>query len=428
MTTPGLCSAPKGAGPARLDIVLTETPAGGQPRLVLVRRDGAVRVISQGFFAAADPDVSWDARRILFAGKKTSREPWQIFEMTLATGAVRQLTRMSADCRQPVYQSKIFSLDIPDPWLQAAFVSGGALYTVKFDGTLRQRITFTPWEEFNPAMLPDGMMVFASKQGPRTQLMAVNLDGTDYSLYVPGESLREPAATTDGKLVFVEGAGALASVDLLRPLKTKRTLTSPADGIFSSPSALPGGRLLVSWRPDGKSPAGVYRFQPSNKTKVPVYVKPGASATQAKAVLPRPEPDGRGSVVIEDAGWSRLYCLSVFTTDEPARIRPGVEWRLRVFTGSPSNPVKIGDLRIEDDGSFHLDVPPNTPLKMELVNRAGQVVRASSWVYARPKENRGCIGCHEDPELTPENREAKALIRKPVKLTAPAIVTNGGSR
>lgn len=410
------------------DIVLTETPAGGQPRLVLVQRNGAARLLSRGFFAAADPDISWDAKRILFAGKRTPGEPWQIFEMTLATGAVRQLTRMSADCRQPVYQSQIFSLDIPDPWPQAAFVSGGALYTVKLDGTLRQRITFTPWEESSPAMLPDGMMVFASKQGQRMQLMAVNLDGTDYSLYVPGERLREPAATEDGKLVFVEGSGTLASVDLARPLKTKRALTSPADGIFSSPWALPGGRLLVSWQPDAKSPAGVYRFHPANKTKVPVYVKPGASATQARAVVPRQEPDGRGSVVIEDAGWSRLYCLSIFTTDQPERVRPGGDWRLRVFAGSPENPTKIGDLRIEDDGSFHLEVPPNTALKMELVNGAGQVVRASSWVYARPKENRGCIGCHEDPELTPENREAKAVIRKPVKLTAPAILTNGGSR
>lgn len=424
----GTAGQTRSGAAARHSVVLTETPPGGQPRLVLVEAGGAARVLTQGFFAAADPDVSWDAKRILFAGKKTSGEPWQIFEMTLATGAARQLTRMSTDCRQPVYQSRIFSLDISDPWPQAAFVSGGAIYTVKFDGTLRQRITFTPWEESSPAMLPDGMMVFASKQGPRAQLMAVNLDGTDYSLYVPGESLRDPAATLDGRLVFVEGPGTLAAVDLVRPLKTKRLLTSPADGIFSTPSALPGGRLLVSWQADAKSPAGVYRFNPANKTKVPVYVKAGAAATQAKAVLPRPEPDGRGSVVIEDAGWSRLYCLSVFTTDQPDRIRPGPDWRLRVFTGSPDNPLKIGDLRIEDDGSFHLEVPPNTPLKMELVNRAGQVVRASSWIYARPKENRGCIGCHEDPELAPENREAKAVIKKPVKLTAPAILTNGGSR
>lgn len=394
----------------------------------MLLQSGAARVLSQGFFAAADPDVSWDGKRLLFAGKKTAGEPWQIFEMTLATGAVRQITRGSTDCRQPAYQSRIFSLDISDPWPQAAFVCGGALHTAKLDGTLLQRITFTPWQDSNPAMLPDGMMVFASAQGARTQLMAVNLDGTDYSLFLPGERLREPAATLDGKLVFVEGNGKLAAVDLVRPLKTRRALTSPADGVFSTPSALPGGRLLVSWRPDEKSPAGLYRFHPANKTKVPIYVKPGASATQAKAVLPRPEPDGRGSVVIEDAGWSRLYCLSVFTTDQPDRIRPGGQWRLRVFTGSPSSPLKIGDLRIEDDGSFHLEAPPNTPLKLELVNGAGQVVRASSWMYARPKENRGCIGCHEDPELTPENREAKAIIRKPVKLTLPAILNTGGSR
>ncbi len=424
----GLSAQPDRTAAARTPVVLTETPAGGQPRLVLAVPGGAARVLSQGFYAAADPQVSWDAKHVLFAGRKTPSEPWQIYEMTLATGAVRQLTRMSADCRQPAYQSKIFSLDIPDPWPQAAFISGGALYTVKFDGTLRQRITFTPWEESSPVMLPDGMMVFSSKQGPRTHLMAVNLDGTDYSLYVPGDRPREPAATLDGRLVFVEGDGALASVDLVRPLYTKRTLTKPGDGIYSSPSPLPDGRLLVAWQKDASSPPGIYRFNPANGTRVPVYVKPGVSATQPRGVFPRRVPEGRGSVVEEDAGWSRLYCLSIFTTDRPDLIRPGQPWRLRVYTGSPSNPLKIGDLRIEDDGSFHLDVPPNTPLKMELVNRDGKVVRASSWVYTRPKENRGCIGCHEDPELTPENREAKAVIRKPVKLTAPAILTNGGSR
>jgi len=423
---PARAAQPK-AGIGRPPVVFTETPAGGQPRLVWLDPRGTTRILSQGFFAAADPDVSFDARRILFAGKKTAGEPWQIYEMTLATGAVRRLVSMAADCRQPVYQSRIFSLDIPDPWPQAAFRCGGALYTVKFDGTLRQRITFTPWEESDPAMLPDGMMVFASKQNGRTQLMAVNLDGTDYSLYVPGGDLRQPAVAGD-QLVFVEGNGTLAAVDLVRPLKTKRTLTAPADGIFSTPAGLPGGRLLVSWQPDASRPAGIYRFHPGNKTKVAVYVRADADARQAKPVLPRPEPDGRGSVVIEDAGWSRLYCLSVFTTDQPDRIRPGGAWRLRVYTTPAENPRKIGDLRIEDDGSFHLETPPNTPLKLELVNPAGKVVRASSWVYARPKENRGCIGCHEDPELTPENREAKAVVRKPVKLTAAPILTNGGSR
>lgn len=419
---------PAAAASGRYGIVFTETPAGGQPRLMLRQPDGSLRHLSQGFFAAADPDLSWDAKRILFAGRKTAAEPWQIFEMTLATGAVKQLTKMASDCRSPAYQSKIFSLDIPDPWPQAAFFCGGALHTVKFDGTLRQRITFTPWQESDATMLPDGMMVFASKQGARSQIMAVNLDGTDYSLYVPGEKLRQPAVTFDGRLVFVDGEGILAAVDLVRPLHTRRDLTRPADGIFSTPAGLPGGRLLVSWQPNAKTPAGIYRFDPASKTKVPVYVKPGSDLRQARPVIARKEPEGRGSVVEEDAGWSRLYCLSVFTTDQPDRIRPGQRWRLRVYTAPFDSPRKIGDLRIEDDGSFHLEVPPNTPLKLELVDGSGRAVRSSAWMYTRPKENRGCIGCHEDPELTPENREAKAIIRKPVKLTAPVWISNGGSR
>lgn len=395
---------------------------------MLLEPGGAIRRLSQGFHAAADPDVSWDGRRILFAGRKTVNDAWQIYELTLATGGVRQLTHMPHDCRQPIYQSRIFSLDIPDPWPQAAFVCGGALYTVKFDGTLLQRITFTPWQETDAAMLPDGMMVFASKQGSRQQLMAVNLDGTDYSLFVPGESLRHPAVTQDGRLIFVDRTGVLASVDLVRPLHTRRELTRPADGIFSTPAALPGGRILVSWQPAPQTAAGIYQFNPANGTKVPVYVRSGSDARQARPVLPRPEPDGRGSVVDEAAGWSRLYCLSVFTTDQPQVIRPGQPWRLRVYTTPIENPRKIGDLRIEEDGSFHLEVPPNTPLRLELVDGKGRAVRSSSWIYTRPKENRGCIGCHEDPELTPENREARAIIRKPVKLTAPLIISNGGSR
>ena len=180
--------APQAAG--HYPILFTETPAGGQPRLVLLEPGGTARVLSQGFYAAADPDVSWDAKRILFGGKKTATDAWQIYEMTLSTGAVKQLTKMACDCRRPAYQSQIFSLDIPDPWPQAAFFCGGALYTAKFDGTLRQRITFTPWQESDATMLPDGMMVFVSRQGARSQLMAVNLDGTDYSLFLPGEQLR----------------------------------------------------------------------------------------------------------------------------------------------------------------------------------------------------------------------------------------------
>lgn len=421
---PAAAAPPPPAGP----IVFTYTPAGQPPQVALLAPSGALRILTRGFFAAADPDVSFDAARILFAGRKTAHEPWQIYEMELAAGAVRRITSLNTDCRQPIYQSRIFSLDIPDPWPQVAFVAGHSLHTIKFDGALHQRITFTPSEDFDPAMLPDGRMIYASRQQARTQLMGVNLDGTDYALFLPGGDLRSPAVTTDGRVVFVEGKGALAAVDLLRPLHTRRILTTAADGIFSTPSALPGGRLLVSWQPAPSAPAGIYQLQPATKARIPVFVRPGVDARQARLVAPRPEPDGRGSVVDDAADWAKLYCLSVYTTDQPRLIRPGAATRLRVLAGPAGAPRKLGEFQIEQDGSFHLEVPPNEPLKLELLDSGGKTLRSSAWIFVRKKEQRGCIGCHEDPELTPENREAQAIVKKAIRLIPPVPATNGDSK
>ena len=43
-----------------------------------------------------------------------------------------------------------------------------------------------------------------------------------------------------------------------------------------------------------------------------------------------------------------------------------------------------------------------------------QAMGSSFWVM--PGERRGCIGCHEDRELTPPNRHVLALREEPVKV------------
>jgi hypothetical protein len=45
--------------------------------------------------------------------------------------------------------------------------------------------------------------------------------------------------------------------------------------------------------------------------------------------------------------------------------------------------------------------------------------RTCKWIWVRNKEPRGCIGCHEDGELTPENRMVKAVTRPSISLTLP---------
>ena len=40
----------------------------------------------------------------------------------------------------------------------------------------------------------------------------------------------------------------------------------------------------------------------------------------------------------------------------------------------------------------------------------------SGWIWLRPNERRGCIGCHEDHEMVPENRVPLAVKTSPVNI------------
>lgn len=382
-------------------IVFTQTRGAEPPRLALLSPAGQVRALSQGFHSATDPEVYFDGARILFAAKRTQSDPYQIFEMNADGTAVRQITHSSTDCRQPVYQSRIFTLDEPQPWDQVAYVSNGSLHSVKLDGSAHQQLTFTPSQDADPLILPDGRMIYASQ----SRLFGVNLDGTDYALFLD-RAARNPAVTTNREVVFVQPNGSLAAVHLDRPLFTYRLLTSA--GVFHSPSALPDGQLLAARKT--AATFGLVRFDPRTKIATPVFDSPEYDDTQPRLVAPRGLPDGRGSVVDESVPTAHLYCQSVFTSDQPKLAATAKRVRLVTASGT------LGETDLEDDGSFKLQIPANRAVKVQLIDAKGELLRSSSWIWTRNKENRGCIGCHEDPELSPDNREAKAVVKKAVPM------------
>ena len=88
------------------------------------------------------------------------------------------------------------------------------------------------------------------------------------------------------------------------------------------------------------------------------------------------------------------------------------------------SPVKLGEVDVEEDGSFQVQLPANEAVKVQVLGASGQVMRSSAWFWMRNRENRGCVGCHEDRELAPENREAQALLKKALNLAG----GTGGSR
>lgn len=147
-------------------------------------------------------------------------------------------------------------------------------------------------------------------------------------------------------------------------------------------------------------------------------------------MAPRTEPDGRSSVVTEEDPHGTLYCLNVYVSDLAQRswVPPGTVKRLRVLEGIPQKagetgpliPRRIlGEIPVEEDGSFSIDVPANTPVELQILDADGMALRSCGWIWARNHEPRGCIGCHEDGELAPENRFAQAMNRPSIPLTLP---------
>ena len=436
-------------------------------RLVVRDRFGKRTVLSAGFESACEPDVSFDARHILFAGRKRAEDSWNIYEIDTDGRNLRQITRNAGNCRQPRYLSTFYIITADEPWLQILFVSDAAgevnergnrpstdLYSCRIDGSDVRRVTYNPSADLDPFLMWDGRILFSSWQNSlsrygsrgRMRVFDMNVDGTDMTAFTAEQGMRVqqmPTVTTDGLAVFVEsneiradGAGRLGSVRLKRNLHSYRSLTQPADGWFAFPSPLPDGSLLVSWRPvQGSSTYALCRFDPTTSQVQPLYEEAGQNLLQGRLIERRPRPDGRSSVVNDNHPYGQFYALDIGINDlkDPSWLTAASARQVRVLEGlprhledktaaltSPYLPKRIlGEAPVAEDGSFFFEVPANLPIEIQLLDENGMALRSCGWIWVRNKEPRGCIGCHEDGELTPPNRLVDAVKNPPVRLTLP---------
>ncbi len=77
----------------------------------------------------------------------------------------------------------------------------------------------------------------------------------------------------------------------------------------------------------------------------------------------------------------------------------------------------MGIVQVEEDGSFYLKVLADTPFRIQTLDDNRQLVNGpSGWLWLRPFERRGCVGCHEDPELVPKNFVPLSVKKQPVSI------------
>ena len=437
------------------------------------RTSGKTINLTPDFYGAADPDISFDGEMIIFSGKKGTNDRWQIWQMRSDGTDKKQITRSEGDCFMPVHAGSRFYLDDPQPTPQIIYAGTEhewrnvrekwpvlSLYGTDPEGQKIHRLTFNLYSDFSPDVLPDGRIIFTSWQESQSYskyaLMGINIDGTDLMPYYgnhepPLYKMMLHVSDNDNYVYFIEsdkshwlGGGDIGSVSQQRPLHSYRKLSRGGEGLYHSPCPTPEGGLTSSFRTNSTDDVfSLYHIDPnSGEKKDLIYTEPGWHSIDAQVLNSHPQVKGRSNWLIPGSVNGVFYCMDSYRTNltDIKDVKSGSIKYLRVMEGLPLNegnlqtinqlqhsdiknskvtPSRIlGIAPIEKDGSFHIRVPAEIPINFQLLDENYMALKKqSAWTWVMGNENRGCIGCHEDRELSPPNVLVDAVTKPVVDLT-----------
>jgi hypothetical protein len=340
---------------------------------------------------------------------------------------------------------------------------------LRYDG----RIGFSQWEHF--AMVNDVKVRVVAPDGTN-QVAVAGQHGNDQGADKPGNALFSVKELSPNVMVGIVTArdrtihaGALVTIDarntadpactdssayanggtvghaclneenvhytVLTPNVPTGSDPSPV-GRYREPSALPDGRIIVSWA-DGPvndmneqslTPPdfGIYVFDPSTGTNQLVYNDRSTWDLNAIAVAPRTEPpvignnqhvqDSTipvriGSVNVAETSLNEVVSGAQFDNVPLGQALQQGAVSVRVIEGFSSEAAKgvsmfgltmfegaavLGEAQVFQDGSWLANVPPYIPVHLQPIDKFGLAIRNQQlWIQGVPGEDRRCVGCHE---------------------------------
>jgi len=138
-------------------------PQGAQ---LLIVRDGKAEPLVSDFAATADANVSFDGESVLFAGKKTSGDRWQIWEMTLKNHSVRKVITTPTDAERPLYLPgwrMVYALRTPSGFQLQSVEDGHPPAYIPLNPTTGPgplSLSYTQANAFPADVLRDGRILF----------------------------------------------------------------------------------------------------------------------------------------------------------------------------------------------------------------------------------------------------------------------------
>lgn len=423
--------APDAAQAPSVDVIVTEAPSyaplaalrgeerfakGAQLRIL---HQGKAETLVAGFAATADAQVSYDASKVLFAGKQNAADPWQIFELTIVDHTVRKIAGGAEDCIRPLY------LPLGKIVYARRTARGFQLERAEADGSKAQQLSFLPASALPVDVLKDGRIVFESNYP-----MGTNGKPELYLMYSDGsgvESYRCDHATAaaqgrwggkqlaNGDVVFTHGSSLARFTS---PLATEERVAAPRAEYAGSLAETPEGAWILSERASSSGHYALKLWQPGAAALQTYYVANDQDVVEPVLVAEHKRPNMHPSA-LHDWNYANLLALDARESRE-GNLKDAPK-QVRLETMDADGKTKIaGVAPVEPDGSFFVKVSADKPIRFALLDEKGAVVRQEhGWFWIRAGEQRYCVGCHTGPERAPENQVPAVLLRTttPVDLT-----------
>ncbi|OJY25718.1 MAG: hypothetical protein BGO98_34430 [Myxococcales bacterium 68-20] len=477
-------------------------PGGQLVMLTPPRHDGVLKVITSEFTTADfnGADVSFDAKQVVFSMKRDADDHYHIYTAQLTEGAdgkfeIHQRTGGPHDDINPIYipggriafvtnemytemgtrhdeynhgrgVTQLATISVDGGDADRRLASQNLSHTVapwlRFDG----KIGYSRWEHLGGvndvklfAANPDGtqMLGLAGQHAkPSNSLFSVRelepnvmigIATTRERTIHAGALVRIDARNRNDEVCMnpkILDKGARPCVDeenveytILTPEVPTSSGPSPV-GRYREPSALPDGRILVSWAEGPVNDLseqsitppdfGVYVFDPATRKNKLIYNDRTTWELNAIAVAPRVEPPLIRDIIgpnVDPGTPVRIGSVDITKTslkdvvkgaqfgDQGVPLAEALKQavKVRVIEGFSSEGAKgvtmfgltmdegaaiLGEADVNPDGSWLAEIPPYVPVHLQPIDKFGLSIRNQRlWIQGMPGENRRCIGCHE---------------------------------
>lgn len=435
--------APNSSQGPGADVIVTAAPAyeplaalkGGErfpkgAQLLLIH-DGKTEQLVPEFAASADASVSFDGKNVLFAGKKTPADKWQIWELTLNDRKLRQVVASEDDAIRPLYLPG-WRLVYAQKTARGLVLESGRLSDSKLlaeiEGASARSVfplTYVSANAVPDDVLADGRILFETGfplgEGTTPEMFLVYSDGSGVESY----RCDHPANAAGGRW----GGRQLRSGDVIfarngslgrfsSAVAHEERVAAPHAEYAGSIAETESGEWLVSARDTGTVKYALKIWKPGSALMRTVLAAKGENLVDPVLVAAHDRPRRHPSA-LHDWDYANLLALDARVSRDgalggaPATVRVEIQ-------GSDGAAVAMGMAPVEPDGSFFVKVPADRAIRFALLDREGNVLRQEhGWFWIRKGEQRYCVGCHAGPERAPENAVPQVLLRT----TIPADLT-----